>query len=130
MNALPWATQVVRALWDYSSALWKFCNGVKYGHTQAEAIEKELRGLQHQVRTEFKLHDQDPFIVSPQFQYLYENKDIEQRLLMGRDSLNSWIRSVNEAKKHQGNFRASLKKIPRSSSDPRKDQPARISISL
>ncbi len=30
---------------------------------------------------------------------------------MGRDSLNSWLRSVAEAKRHQDNFRASLTKI-------------------
>jgi hypothetical protein len=111
VNALPWAAQVVRSLWDYSTAIWKFRNGVKYGHTQAEAIEKELKDLQHQVRTEFKLHDHDPFKVSPQFKYQYANKEIKQRLLMGRDSLNSWIWSVNEAKKHQEYFCASLKKI-------------------
>ncbi len=33
IRATPWATQVVRLIWTYSSNLWKFRNGVKYGHT-------------------------------------------------------------------------------------------------
>jgi hypothetical protein len=111
VSATPWATKLIIHLWEYSSELWKFRNGVNYGHTQAEAIERELAHLCEQVSVEFSLYHSDPFIISPQFNHLYHSKDHSERHLMGRDSLNCWLRSIQEAKKHQATFRSSLTKL-------------------
>lgn len=111
INATPWATQVILAIWNFSAGIWKFRNGVKHGHTVERAIAKELYNLQQLVRQEFELYDADPHIVSAQYRHLYLGKELAQRLQMGRDSLNSWLRSVREAKRHQENLRASLTKI-------------------
>jgi hypothetical protein len=44
------------------------------------------------------LYHADPFIVLASFHYLFRDKALPDRLSMGRDSLNSWLRSVAEAK--------------------------------
>jgi hypothetical protein len=111
VKSLPWTKHVIIALWKYSQSLWKFRNGVKYGHTAEEAKTKELAHLQQQVTHEFELYEEDPFLISPQFRSLFTNKDLPTRLQMGRDALSSRLRSVKEAKRHQENFRASLTKI-------------------
>jgi hypothetical protein len=75
----PWVKQVITAIWHYSSSIWKFCNGIKYGHTKEEAIEKELADLHHQVSNEYALYTKDPFIISSQYRYLFDNKDLQDR---------------------------------------------------
>jgi hypothetical protein len=48
-NAQPWAAQVVTIIWQYSSSLWSYRNGVKHGQTTAETIAKDLAKIQQQV---------------------------------------------------------------------------------
>jgi hypothetical protein len=65
LSATSWAKQVVRALWDYSISLWKFCNEEVYGHTIEEGKEKEHSSLQNRMEIEYSLYATDPFLVSP-----------------------------------------------------------------
>jgi hypothetical protein len=111
ITAAPWAKQVIIVLWEYSTNIWKFRNGVKHGHTKEEAIEKELESLRQQVNLEFSLYSQDPFIIPSQFRHLFHSTRLADKLQMGRDSLHCWLRTVKEAKRHQSNFQASLTKI-------------------
>lgn len=98
-------------MWTYLVSLWKFHNGVKYGHTKLEAIKKDITNLRNQVLHEYSLYDKDPYIISSQFQHLFLGKDLSLRLSMCRDSLQSWLHSVHEAKRHQEYLGASLRKI-------------------
>jgi hypothetical protein len=109
VSALPWAKQV----WNYSSSLWKYRNGVQHGDTAEEERARDLATIHQQVRHEFTLYTKDPFIVASQFRYLFHKVDLPQRLQMGRDSLQCWLRSVREAKRHLENFCASLVRISR-----------------
>ncbi len=79
-----------------------------YGDTKEEAKARELETLHTKVRLEFKLNAIDPFSVSPRFSSLFTKKLLANRLEMDRDSLSCWLHSVEEAKRHQLNFRASL----------------------
>jgi hypothetical protein len=110
-SSTRWTKQLVLALWDYAVSLWKFRNGEVHGHTIEENKEKERSQLQKRVDIEFRLYQVDPFIVSPQFGYLFTKKSQRERENMDRDSIDCWLRSVEEAKKHQAVFRQSLGKI-------------------
>lgn len=48
--------------------------------------------------------------MSPQLNSLFRKKSLEDRLRMGCDALSSWLRSVQEAKKYQKVFQASVEK--------------------
>jgi hypothetical protein len=63
------------------------------------------------VGIEYGLYAEDPFIVSPQFATLFTKSTLQERREMDRDSLACWLRSVEEAKRHQSVFRQSLGKI-------------------
>ncbi len=102
---------MVKALWEYSISVWKFRSGEVYGHTIEEGKEKERSNLQHRVEIEYGLYAEDPFLVSPQFATLFTKKTLQVRRDMDRDSLACWLRSVEEAKRHQSVFRQSLGKI-------------------
>jgi hypothetical protein len=110
-EASRWAVKVIKALWTYSTALWKFRNSVVYGATKEDAKAKELEHLHQRVRHEYHLFSNDPFLVSPQFASLFSKKSLQERLRMDIDSMTCWLRSVEEAKHHQANFRASLSKL-------------------
>jgi hypothetical protein len=112
IDALPWAKGTILALWDYSTSPWKFRNGVVHGTSKEERAEKELISLQSQVEQQYRLYGTDKFLISPQFTSLFTKKTLQERLQMGRDSLSSWLRTVEEAKRHQQNFRKSLTKLP------------------
>ena len=111
IDALPWAKGTILALWDYSTSLWKFHNGVVHGTSKEERAEKELISLQSQVEQQYRLYETDKFLISPQFTSLFTKKTLKERLQMGRDSLSSWLWTVEEAKCHQQNFRKSLTKL-------------------
>jgi hypothetical protein len=110
-EASRWAVKVIKALWTYSTALWKFRNSVVYGATKEDAKAKEMEHLHQRVRHEYHLLANDPFLVSPQLASLLSKKSLQERLRMDIDSMTCWLRSVEEAKHHQTNFRASLSKL-------------------
>jgi hypothetical protein len=95
-----WSKTVILHLWTYSISLWKFRNGVVHGHTSNEAKQREFDTLHSQVRAELAAYRTDKFIVSPEFSFLYTRKTEEERMLMDRDSLAAWLRSIKAAKTH------------------------------
>jgi hypothetical protein len=106
-----WAKNLVRVIWAYSKSLREYRNGEVHGHTLEEEKLREKERLQSQVEEEFSLYHKDPFIVSPQFAYLFTTKTKEEHQWMDRDALSSWLHTVAEAKSHQLNFRQSLTKL-------------------
>ncbi len=106
-----WAKNLVRAIWAYSKSLWEYRNGEVHGHTLEEEKLREKERLQSQVEEEFSLYHKDPFIVSPQFAYLFTRKTKEERQWLDRDALSSWLHTVAEAISHRLNFRQSLTKL-------------------
>jgi hypothetical protein len=137
-NEEAWVKHLILSIWDYSISLWKFQNRIVHGTTLKEQQENVLASLHTQVREEYQSFQADPFLVPPQFQSLFLRKPLEHRLLMGWDSLTSWLRSVKKAKIYQQVFRNSLAKqskqffIPKdhSTSRPHKHQVEKISTSL
>jgi hypothetical protein len=108
IDSTAWVKQLILKVWDYSTSLWKLRNSIVHGSTIAERQEKILSDLRLRVTEEYNSYEQDPFIVSPQFNSLFRKKSLEDRLRMGCDSLSSWLRSVKEAKVYQKVFRASM----------------------
>ncbi len=107
----PWAKELVRALWEYSKTLWTYRNGVVHGATVEEEILRDREKLGQQVDDAFNQFQRDPFIVSPQFSFLFTKKSKDDRKRMDRDAISSWLRTVAEAMKHQEKFRESLTKL-------------------
>jgi hypothetical protein len=92
-----WAKQLIRALWEYSASLWRHRNGEVYGHTVEEKRENERQQLQNKIEQEFREYKANPFVVSPQHISLFTRRTLRDRKRMDRDSMASWLRSVEEA---------------------------------
>lgn len=105
------AKTTILALRNYSTSLWKYRNGVVHGHTEEEAKQREFTSLQSKVEAAYLDYQADRFLVSPQFSHLFMGKTLNERLSMDRDSMSSWLQSLQAAKTHQQTFRKSLPKI-------------------
>jgi hypothetical protein len=87
--------------------------GEVYGHTFEEEKEKERECLQERVEIKYWLYAVNPFIVSPKLSSLFTNKSKQERKRMDRESMDCWLQSVKEAKRHQIVSQQSLTKLPK-----------------
>ncbi len=110
VDSLSWSKQLILKVWECTTSLWKFRNGMVHGTTTKENNEKVLAELRQRVSDKYAEYARDSFIISPRFNSLFLKKTLEDRIKMSRDSLSAWLRSVKEAEVYQGVFCASLAK--------------------
>lgn len=58
-----WTSKLIIYLWEYTSALWEFHNGVLHGHTQDENEQMEIAKVTAAINEAHKRYNEDPFIV-------------------------------------------------------------------
>jgi hypothetical protein len=94
---LTWTAQMIQILWKYTRAIWAYCNTVVHGATDQEMADK-IRSLAMTKATSlYSTYHNNPHFILPQHKYLFTNKTLAQRLSLDIDSLNYWIRSVEDA---------------------------------
>lgn len=71
----PWAKTVIQRICHYySTSHWKFHNGVVHGHSIEDTKQKEFAILHKQVQEAYYTYHLDPYVVSPQFSYVFTQK--------------------------------------------------------
>jgi hypothetical protein len=96
INQVAWASKLIIYLLEFTDPLWKFRNGVKYGHNLTESHKKQLEGLKQEISRAYSQYTEDPFIISHHQSSLF-NKPLKEIILMDLDYLQSWLRTFNEA---------------------------------
>lgn len=96
-GGIPWASQLLAALWQYSRALWKFWNEVVHGATVEEQAARQLASLRHAITTHYQAFDTNPTIILPRLHFLFVSRSLEDRLKGSYDTMATWLRSVEEA---------------------------------
>jgi hypothetical protein len=119
-DQVKWGSKLIMLLWEYTRSLWKYRNGVIYGHSQEEARNKEMQSLRREVAEEYAKYIADNFLISSQFRYLFTKKSLEERQAMDYEGIKSWLRTVKEVKKEQQMFRERLSKAAAKFFVPRK----------
>lgn len=104
-STLEWSANLISSLLKYTASLWQFRCGILHGHTKEQSDQKHMEDLKHQVTAAYQEYSNDPFIVSRNLSSLFTSCSLESRLHQNRDTLTSWLRSFQEARKHQTHFR-------------------------
>lgn len=90
-----WGTTVISSLWSFSKTIWKHRNEVVHGKTPI-ALSKEVQQLQECAAQHYTQYAGNPHLVPHTSAYLF-NRPLASILALRRDTLASWIRSVEEA---------------------------------
>jgi len=96
---LHWTSILISALWQFSRAVWKFCNETVHGATVGEQARRMINSLWHSTEAHFQAFCDNPNIVLPRHQYLFTSWSLEDWLSLPYDNLAAWNRSVTEALK-------------------------------
>lgn len=103
LDPVIWASKVICHLLEYTESLWKFQNGVIYGHSSAKTHKKWLGGIKQEISCAYAQYKDDPFIISHHQSSLF-TKPLRDILQMDLDYLQSWLRTFNEAVLTQQEF--------------------------
>ena len=92
-----WTTQAIQMIWKYTRSLWNHRNTVVHGSTDHEVTNKIRASIEGQVTSFYhKFNDSSHFILQ-RHHYLFTSRTLQQRLHLDIDSINCWLRSVQEA---------------------------------
>jgi len=95
---LPWGSNLVTALWQFTKSLWMHRNNMVHGSSAEEAARRILIGLQERVRQHYDSFTADNSYVLARHRHLFLSRTQDQRLSMSYDFLTCWLRSVDEAR--------------------------------
>ncbi len=90
-NQLRWGSTLITLQWEYTHSLWKYRNGIVYGHSTEDTKAKERRHLQEKVAAEYAEYTDDNFLISQNFRYLFTKKSLEERQAMDCDGIMCWL---------------------------------------
>jgi hypothetical protein len=127
------ASYVIASILTYSTSLWQFRCGVLHGHTLEETSRKQTDKLHQQIIQAYQDYKADPYVVSANERSIFTSRSLEERLKQGTDSLASWLRTYQGARKAQTLSTAFLAKSARTFFQPRTsqappDQPGEIVV--
>ena len=94
---LTWTAQTIHFLWKYTRAIWAYRNTVVHGATDQEMADKIRNAATTKVTSLYSTFYTTPHFILPRHRYLFTSKTLEQRLRLDTDSLNCWLRSVEDA---------------------------------
>jgi hypothetical protein len=94
--ALSWAGHLVRLLLDHSATLWNYRNGIIHGHNLAQSRAIQITELSQQIQVAYDASAVDPHHIPSNWRHLFRSP-LEQLLCAGRDTMQCWLHSYNEA---------------------------------
>jgi hypothetical protein len=92
-----WTTQTINCLWKYTRSLWGFRNTVVHGATDQEMADKIREQTAAKIRNFYSTFHTTPHFILQCHHYLFTSRTLHQRLQLDIDSMNCWIRSVEDA---------------------------------
>ncbi len=85
-------------LWQFTKQVWAHRNQAVHGQMVDEQADIILHWLRDKVQEYYTSNQADNTFVLPCHQHLFTHRMLDQRLWLTYDHLNSWIRSVEEAR--------------------------------
>ena len=95
--SLRWTAQTINFLWKYMRTEWTYRNTVVHGSTAQEMADIIKKASTDKVREYYGTYRTNPTFILPRHQYLFTSRSLDQRLKLDIDSINCWIRSVEDA---------------------------------
>jgi hypothetical protein len=95
-SSMLWSSSLIIHLFNYTSSLWRFRNGVLHGHNLKEEKLKKLEKLEEAISTAYQKYNSDPFIISHHLSSIFD-KPLQYVLQTDIDYLSSWLRTYTEA---------------------------------
>ncbi len=92
-----WTAQTVKFLWKYTRSQWAYRNTVVHGATDQEMADKIKGKTIDKVKSLYTTFQSTPQFILPRHHYLFTTRTLDQRLRLDIDSLNCWVRSVEDA---------------------------------
>lgn len=93
-----WATSFISLLWKFTRKMWNYRNQIVHGATVDEAVSTQMSLLHEKVTSLYNKYTENPSYVLPRHEYLFTQRTLQYRLQMSYDSINCWLRSVEEAR--------------------------------
>lgn len=92
-----WTAQAITSLWKYTRSIWGYRNTVVHGATDQEKADKIIEQTATKVREFYSKFTTTPTFILQRHHYLFTSRTLSQRLKLDIDSMNCWIRSVEDA---------------------------------
>jgi hypothetical protein len=92
-----WTKQAIQFIWKYTRSLWNHRNTVVHGSTDQEVANKIKASIEEQVTSFYHKFNTSPHFILQRHHYLFTSRTLQQRLHLDIDSINCWLRSVQEA---------------------------------
>jgi hypothetical protein len=96
-SSTTWTTQAILCLWKYTRNLWNYRNTVVHGATDQEVADKIRATIAEKVTDFYNQYRNTPHFILRQHHYLFKSRTLQQHLQLDIDSINCWLRSVEEA---------------------------------
>ncbi len=91
-----WSSALIKLLLMYSRLVWKYRNGIIYGHNKIEEHNKKLESMQAEISKAFESYKADKFIISRHLSSLFD-KPLQYVLNSDMDFLQNWLHTYKEA---------------------------------
>jgi len=92
-----WSSSLIENLRVLTMGLWRHRNQIEHGDSIEEQARVLLTTLQNQVMDLYSEFSTNPSFILLRHHYLFEHRTLAERLDMSYDSLQAWVRSVQEA---------------------------------
>jgi hypothetical protein len=96
LDTAQWSSQLITIVWAFTRNLWQHRNEIVHGSTIEETVRLQMATLHDKVQQHFAAFVENPSYVLQRHQLT--QKPLEARLKMSYDSIQCWIRSVDEAR--------------------------------
>jgi hypothetical protein len=92
-----WTSQAIACFWKYLRSEWAYRNTVVHGSNDQEMAEKIKKAATDKITDFYNTFRTTPNFILSRHRYLFTSRTLDQRLKLDIDSLNCWIRSVEDA---------------------------------
>jgi hypothetical protein len=92
-----WTAQAIAIFWKYLRSEWAYRNTVVHGSNDKEIAAQIKKASTDKVKEYYHTFRTTPNFILSRHQYLFTSRTLDQRLKLDIDSLNCWIRSVEDA---------------------------------
>jgi hypothetical protein len=87
----------INFLWKHIRSIWVYRNTVVHGSNDQGIAAKIRKASTDKVREYYNTFRTAPTFIRTRHKYLFTSRSLDQRLKLDIDSLNCWIRSVEDA---------------------------------
>jgi hypothetical protein len=94
---ISWMAPTIKFPWKYTRAFWAYQNMEVHGATGREIANKIKSITTDKVQSFYSTFRQTPHFVFPRLHCLFPSRTLARCLRLDIDSLNCWVRSVEDA---------------------------------